>query len=98
MRVNNSQYIINQGLDYPDIIGFWEINELIIASFFCIVFILMQAIILGIAICFIVLYFLQTMKDHYVRGKQDHFLWKIGLLQGKGFECFPPASATRFEY
>lgn len=95
---NDSQYIISQGLDYPDIIGFWEINELIIASFFCIVFILMQAIIFGIAVCFIVLYLLQTMKDHYVRGKQDHFLWKIGLLQSKGFEYFPPASATRFEY
>jgi type IV conjugative transfer system protein TraL len=92
------KYIINQGLDYPDIIGFWEINELIIASFFCIIFILMQAIIVGILVCFIVLYFLQSMKDHYVRGKQDHFLWKIGLLQGKGFERFPPASATRFEY
>lgn len=91
------KHIINQGLDYPDIIGFWEVNELMIASFFCIIFILMQAIIFGILVCIMVLYFLQSMKDHYVRGKQDHFLWKIGFLRGKGFEKFPPASATRLE-
>lgn len=96
--IDEKQYIINQGLDYPDIIAFWEINELIIAAFFCIVFILMQEIIFGLVVCMGVLYLLQTMKDHYVRGKQEHFLWKIGLLTGKGFEYFPPASATRFEY
>lgn len=85
------------GLDYPDLFGFWEMNELIVATTCFMLFILMQTIFMGMAVTGTVLYLLQKYKDHRIRGKQDHFLWKIGLITQKGFSLFPPSSAVSFE-
>lgn len=95
--MKSQDLIINWGLDFPDIFGFWEMNELIIASVFFMIFILIQEVILGISLCLAALYLMHKLKDHSIRGRQDHFLWKIGFLTKKGFEYFPPASAVWFE-
>jgi len=89
--------IINPGLDYPDVFGFWDINELIIVASCFMLFIVMQAVLTGIGVSIVLLYFIYKLKDHCRRGAQDHFLWQIGLITHKGFASFPPPSATRFE-
>ena len=89
--------IINVGLDYPDVIGFWDVNELIIVASCFMLFILMQVVLVGVGVSLIVLYGIYKLKDHSQRGKQDHFLWRIGLITHKGLAYFPPPSATHFE-
>jgi len=89
-------HIIYYGIDYPDIFGFWETGDLIIASAILMTFILIQEIFLGLFLCVWVLYGLHKMKAHHIRGTQDHYLWQLGFLTHKGFEHFPPAAAVRF--
>ena len=95
--MSSKDRVLHIGLDYPDVIGFWEPNELMIASSSFMLFILVRTVLLGGGVCLLLLYSLPKLKDHHVRGRQDHFLWRIGLLTGKGFEFFPPACVTRFD-
>lgn len=88
---------LTPGLDYPDVFGFWSVAQLMAVASVLMVFILLQAVLMGVVLAVFLLLRCQTRVGATVRGRWLHQFWRWGGLSQAIWLRWPPAQVTWFD-